>query len=311
VPSAVLNLSPLTTKDRTDLAFGLELGIDWVALSFVQKPGDVIEALSLVNGRAGVLSKIEKPAALEHIDDIIRLSGAIMVARGDLGVEIPHEDVPGRQKELIKSCRLAGKPVIVATQMLDSMVAAPTPTRAEASDVATAIYDGADAVMLSAESASGQYPIESVTMMSKIIEATERHKMYRAIIDASHPGEEETAPHAVAAAAADLAAALHASAIVAFTSSGTTAARIARKRPKVPLLAITPEQSVARQLCLLWGAHSVLSEDIHTYEEMVEKATQTARAESFAKQAESIVIVAGIPFAEAGTTNNLRVVQIP
>ena len=192
VPSAVLNLTPLTAKDRADLAFGLELGVEWVALSFVQKPGDVIEARGLIGDRAGIMAKIEKPAALEHIDDIVRLSDAIMVARGDLGVEIPHEDVPGRQKELIRSCRLAGKPVVVATQMLDSMVAAPTPTRAEASDVATAIYDGADAVMLSAESATGQYPREAAAMMSRIIESTERHKMYRSIIDASQPGEEET-----------------------------------------------------------------------------------------------------------------------
>jgi pyruvate kinase len=310
VPSAVLNLSPLTAKDRADLAFGLELGVDWIALSFVQKPADIIEACALVGDRAGVMAKIEKPAALEHIDDIIRLSGAIMVARGDLGVEIPHEDVPCRQKELIKSCRLAGKPVIVATQMLDSMIAAPTPTRAEASDVATAIYDGADAVMLSAESATGRYPREAVEMMNRIIESTERHKMYRPILDASQPGEEETAPHAVAAAAADLAAAIHASAIVAFTSSGTTAARIARKRPMVAVLAITPDQRVARQLSLLWGAHSVLSEDIKTYEEMVNRATEIALREAFAKQADSIVVVAGIPFAEAGTTNNLRVVQI-
>ena len=310
VPSAVLNLSPLTAKDRADLAFGLELGVDWIALSFVQKPADIIEACALVGDRAGIMAKIEKPAALEHIDDIIRLSGAIMVARGDLGVEIPHEDVPGRQKELIKSCRLAGKPVIVATQMLDSMIAAPTPTRAEASDVATAIYDGADAVMLSAESATGRYPREAVEMMNRIIESTERHKMYRSILDASQPGEEETAPHAVAAAAADLAAAIHASAIVAFTSSGTTAARIARKRPKVAVLAITPDLRVARQLSLLWGAHSVLSEDINTYEEMVDRATEIALTEAFAKQAASIVVVAGIPFAEAGTTNNLRVVQI-
>jgi pyruvate kinase len=310
VPGAVLNLSPLTAKDRADLAFGLELGVDWIALSFVQKPADIIEACALVGDRAGVMAKIEKPAALEHIDDIIRLSGAIMVARGDLGVEIPHEEVPGRQKELIKSCRLAGKPVIVATQMLDSMVVAPTPTRAEASDVATAIYDGADAVMLSAESATGRYPREAVEMMNRIIESTERHKMYRPILDASQPGEEETAPHAVAAAAADLAAAIHASAIVAFTSSGTTAARIARKRPKVAVLAITPDQRVARQLSLLWGAHSVLSEDINTYEEMVDRATEIALTEAFAKQAASIVVVAGIPFAEAGTTNNLRVVQI-
>jgi pyruvate kinase len=310
VPSAILKLSPLTAKDRADLAFGLELGVDWVALSFVQKPGDVIEARGLIADRAGIMAKIEKPAALEHIDDIIRLSDAVMVARGDLGVEIPHEDVPGRQKELIKSCRLAGKPVIVATQMLDSMIAAPTPTRAEASDVATAIYDGADAVMLSAESASGQYPREAVEMMSRIIESTERHKLYRPILDASQPGEEETAPHAIAAAAADLAAGLQASAIVAFTSSGTTAARIARKRPKVAILAITPDARVSRQLCLLWGAHSVLSEDIHTYEEMVDRAAEAALAEAFARPAESIVVVAGIPFGEAGTTNNLRVVQI-
>src|ERR1700738_754555 len=310
VPSAVLNLSPLTAKDRADLGFGLELGVDWIALSFVQKPADIIEACALVGDRAGIMAKIEKPAALEHIDDIIRLSGAIMVARGDLGVEIPHEDVPGRQKELIKSCRLAGKPVIVATQMLDSMVAAPAPTRAEASDVATAIYDGADAVMLSAESATGLYPREAVEMMSRIIRKTEADRFYRPILDASQPGEEETAPHAIAAAAADLAGGLHASALGAFTSRGTTAARIARKRPKVAVLAITPDLRVARQLSLLWGAHSVLSEDINTYEEMVDRATEIALSEAFAKQADSIVVVAGIPFAEAGTTNNLRVVQI-
>jgi pyruvate kinase len=310
VPSAVLDLSPLTAKDRVDLAFGLELGVDWIALSFVQKPGDIIEASGLIGDRAGIMAKIEKPAALEHIDDIIRLSDAIMVARGDLGVEIPHEDVPGRQKELIRSCRLAGKPVIVATQMLDSMIAAPTPTRAEASDVATAIYDGADAVMLSAESATGLYPREAVEMMSRIIKSTEQHKLYRSILDASQPGEEGTAPHAVAAVAADLAEAIHASAIVAFTSSGTTAARIARKRPKVAILAITPDQRVSRQLCLLWGAHSVLSKDIKNYEEMVDRATETALTEAFGKRSDSIVVVAGIPFGEAGTTNNLRVVQI-
>ncbi len=310
VPTAVLNLSPLTAKDRADLAFGLELGVDWVALSFVQKASDVIEARGLIRDRAGVMAKIEKPAALEQIDDIVRLSDAVMVARGDLGVEIPPEDVPGRQKELIRCCRLVGKPVIVATQMLDSMVAAPTPTRAEASDVATAIYDGADAVMLSAESASGQYPREAVAMMSRIIESTERHKMYRSLIDASQPGEEETAPHAVAAAAADLAVAIDASAIVAFTSSGTTAARIARKRPKVSILAVTPDPRVSRQLCLLWGAHSVLSKDVNSYEEMVDRATRTARTEEFAKRTDFIVVVAGIPFGEAGTTNNLRVVQM-
>ncbi|HVJ42029.1 MAG TPA: pyruvate kinase [Dongiaceae bacterium] len=310
LPGTILDLSPLTEKDRADLAFGLKLGVDWVALSFVQKPSDVLEARGLINGRAGLVSKIEKPAALDKIDDIIALSDAIMVARGDLGVEIPHEEVPGRQKELVRACRTAVKPVIVATQMLDSMVASPTPTRAEASDVATAIYDGADAVMLSAESASGKYPREAVEMMDRIIRATEGHKLYRSIIDALQTGEETTAPHAVAAAAADLAEALHAPAIVGFTSSGTTPARIARKRPPTQILAITPHESVSRRLCLLWGAHSVLSEDIHSYEDMVEKATQISLAEDFAKPNDLIVVVAGIPFAQAGTTNNLRVVHL-
>ena len=310
LPGTVLDLSPLTAKDRADLAFGLDLGVDWVALSFVQKPADLLEARGLIGERAGLMAKIEKPAALERIDDIIRLSDAVMVARGDLGVEIPHEEVPGRQKELVRACRLAVKPVIVATQMLDSMVGAPTPTRAEASDVATAIYDGADAVMLSAESASGAYPVEAVEMMDRIIRSTEHHKLYRSIIDASAPDEEHTAPHAVAAAAAGLAQVIHSSVIVAFTTSGTTAARIARKRPEVPTLAITADEAVSRRLCLLWGAHSVLAEDIHTYEEMVARACAVAQAEEFARQGDLMVVVAGIPFARAGTTNNLRVVHI-
>ncbi|HEY2135933.1 MAG TPA: pyruvate kinase [Xanthobacteraceae bacterium] len=310
LPGTVLDLSPLTAKDRADLAFGLELGVDWVALSFVQKPTDIIDARGLIGGRPGVIAKIEKPAALDCIDDIIRLSDGVMVARGDLGVEIPHEDVPGRQKELVRACRQAAKPVIVATQMLDSMVGAPTPTRAEASDVATAIYDGADAVMLSAESATGKYPLQTVEMMDRIIRATEAHKLYRSIVLASQPGTEETPPHAVAAAAADLAEAVGAPVIVAFTSSGTTAARIARKRPSHPILAITPHEATARQLRLLWGVHPVLSGDVDTYEEMVVRGTAVARTEEFARPAENVVIVAGIPFGRAGTTNNLRVAQV-
>jgi pyruvate kinase len=310
LPGTVLDLSPLTAKDRSDLEFGLRLGVDWVALSFVQRPSDVIEARALIGDRAGVIVKIEKPAALERIDDIIQLSDAVMVARGDLGVEIPPEAVPGRQKELVRACRLAVKPVIVATQMLDSMVAAPTPTRAEASDVATAIYDGADAVMLSAESATGLYPRETVEMMDRIIRSTEQHKMYRSIIEATQPGEEQTPPHAVATAAADLASVIHSKAIVAYTSSGTTAARVARKRPSLPILAITPNLDISRRLCLLWGAHSVLSEDVHSYEEMVERATALAMDQGFASDKDLLVVVAGIPFGQAGTTNNLRVVSI-
>ncbi|MCC8940686.1 pyruvate kinase [Bradyrhizobium sp. Arg68] len=311
LPGTVLDVSPLTAKDRSDLEFGLRLGVDWVALSFVQKPSDVIEARGLIGDRTGLMTKIEKPAALERIDDIIQLSDAIMVARGDLGVEIPHEDVPGRQKELVRACRLAVKPVIVATQMLDSMVAAPTPTRAETSDVATAIYDGADAVMLSAESAAGRYPREAVEMMDRIIRSIEHHKMYRSIIEATQPDEEQTPPHAIATAAADLASVIHAAAIVAYTSSGTTAARVARKRPSLPILAITPSREVSRRLCLLWGAHSVLSDDVRSYEEMVERATAFALEEEFASSRDLLVVVAGIPFAQAGTTNNLRVISLP
>ena len=219
-----------------------------MALSFVQKPADLIEARGLIGGQAALLAKIEKPQALERIEDIVRLADAIMVARGDLGVEIPHEDVPGRQKELVQLCRLQGKPVIVATQMLESMVHGPTPTRAEASDVATAIYDGADAVMLSAESAAGSYPVEAVAMMGRIIARTERHAAYRSIIHALRPEAETTPPHAVAAAAADLATAIGASAILVYTSSGVTASRVVRQRPDVPVLAFTPDEHVARQM---------------------------------------------------------------
>jgi len=311
LPATVLPLSPLTAKDRADLEFGLGLGVDWVALSFVQKPADVLEARGLINGRAGIVAKIENPAALSHIEDIVRLSDAIMVARGDLGVEIPPEEVPGRQKELVRLCRLAVKPVIIATQMLDSMVNTPVPTRAEASDVATAVYDGADAVMLSAETASGKYPVEAVAMMDRIIARTEKHSAYRSIVAALAPDIEESPPHAVAAAAADLAQAIGAAAIVAFTSSGTTAARIARKRPEVAILAATPDEKVSRQLCLMWGAHSVRSEDIGSYEEMVRRAVRHATEEDFARPNDLIVVVAGVPFGRAGTTNNLRVVQIP
>lgn len=310
LPATMLDLSPLTAKDRSDLDFGLRLGVDWVALSFVQRPSDVIEARALIGDRAGVMVKIEKPAALERIDDIIQLSDAIMVARGDLGVEIPPEEVPGRQKELVRACRLAVKPVIVATQMLDSMIAAPTPTRAEASDVATAIYDGADAVMLSAESATGRYPRETVEMMDRIIKSTEQHKMYRSIIEATQPGEEQTPPHAVATAAADLASVIQAKAIVAYTSSGTTASRVARKRPSQPILAITPNLDVSRRLCLLWGAHSVPSDDVQTYEEMVERATAFAIDEGLVSGNDLLVVVAGVPFGQAGSTNNLRIISI-
>ncbi|MCG5248779.1 pyruvate kinase [Methylorubrum extorquens] len=310
LPGTLLDLSPLTEKDRADLAFGLELGVDWIALSFVQKPSDVFEARTLIGDRAGIMTKVEKPQALERIEDIIRLSDAVMVARGDLGVEIPHEDVPARQKELIRACRVAVKPFVVATQMLNSMVNAPAPTRAEASDVATAIYDGADAVMLSAESATGRYPIEAVAMMDRIIRSVEGHKLYHSIIAALEPGEEETPPHAVATATATLAEAVHASAIVTYTESGTTAARVARKRPAVPILALTPNIDTSRRLSLLWGAHSVRTDDVDSYEEMTAKACHHAQEEGFAKPNDIVVVAAGIPFHTTGNTNNIRLIQI-
>jgi len=310
LPNATLNLSPLTAKDRADLSFGLELGVDWVALSFVQRAGDLLEARGLIGDKAGLIAKIEKPSALDCIDDIIGLADGIMVARGDLGVEIPPEDVPGRQKELVQACRRAVKPVIVATQMLDSMTVSPSPTRAEASDVATAIYDGADAVMLSAESASGSYPLEAVEMMDRIIRRTEEHKLYRSIIEASQSEIEQTPPHAVAEAAANLAEAIGAPAIAAFTSSGITASRIARRRSGVPILAITPNVETLRRLTLCWGIHGVMSEDVHSYEQMVHRSSELALAEGFVEPGDNFVVVAGIPFAQRGTTNNLRIVQV-
>ncbi len=310
LPQTELAISPLTAKDREDLAFGLGLGVDWVALSFVQRPSDVIEAQAIIQGRAGVMAKIEKPAALGRMDDIVALVDAVMVARGDLGVEIPPEDVPGRQKELIRLCRQAGKPVVVATQMLESMIKTPSPTRAEASDVATAIYDSADAVMLSAESASGDWPVEAVAMMSRIIERTENHKLYRSIIEALQPTPESTTPHAVAAAAADIADAIGASAIVAYTASGTTSMRAARKRPKVPILSLSPSAHTARRLALLWGNHSIVSSEITTYDEMVDHAKAHALEEGFAATGDRIVIVAGMPFGRQGSTNNIRVARL-
>ncbi len=310
LPETELSISPLTPKDREDLAFGLDIGVDWVALSFVQRPSDVIEAQGIIKGRAGVMAKIEKPAALGRMDEIIALVDAVMVARGDLGVEIPPEDVPGRQKELIRLCRHAGKPVVVATQMLESMIKSPSPTRAEASDVATAIYDSADAVMLSAESASGDWPVEAVSMMNRIIKQTETHKLYRSIIEALQPSPEQTTPHAVAAAAADIADNIGATAIVTYTASGTTSLRAARKRPQVSILSLSPTAHTARRLALLWGNHSVVSAEITTYDEMVEHAKAHAIEEGFATTGDRIVIVAGIPFGRQGSTNNVRVARI-
>ncbi len=310
VPGVVMPLSPLTEKDRNDLRFGLELGVDWVALSFVQRPEDVAEARKLIGGRASIMVKIEKPAALDCLEELVELTDAVMVARGDLGVEIPPEEVPGHQKNIIRACRLAGKPVVVATQMLDSMVQSPAPTRAEASDVATAVYDGADTVMLSAESAAGHYPCEAVTFMDRIIERTERDNFYRPIITALHPEPEPTAPDAISAAAAQVAATIHAAAIVSYTTSGSTALRAARERPRVPILALTSRIEAARRLTIVWGAHSVHTADVENFQEMVAKACRVAVDEELAKPGDKLVITAGVPFGTPGATNVLRIAWI-
>src|SRR5947207_5258931 len=266
VPNAVLPLSAVTEKDRADLALALEQGADWIAFSFVQRPDDVAEGRKLVAGRAGVMVKLEKPSAIHCLPEIIELADGLMVARGDLGVEMPPEDVPSVQKEIIHACRLAGKPVIVATQMLESMIASPAPTRAEASDVATAVYEGADAVMLSAETAAGRYPVESVAIMDRIARRVHEDPLYFSTLDASRLAPEHTNRDAISAAACQVADTIGAAAIVSFTSSGATALRAARERPSAPILALTPNTATARRLALLWGAHCVHLADITSFE---------------------------------------------
>jgi pyruvate kinase len=307
VPSVILDLSPITNKDERDLDFALRLGVDWIALSFVQRPEDVARARRMVAGRAGVLIKLEKPSAIETLEEIIELADALMVARGDLGVELPPEDVPGIQKRIIRSCRRAGKPVIVATQMLDSMVHSPTPTRAEASDVATAVYDGADAVMLSAETAAGDYPVESVSMMNRIITRVEKDPLYRSLIAAEGHQPEATAADAITAAASAAAATIGAACIVTFTSTGSTTLRAARERPSVPIIGLTTMPNVARRLTLVWGVHAVDSEDVKNFGEMVAKAVAASLAEGFAISGDRIIITAGVPFGTPGATNILRI----
>ncbi len=310
VPGVVLPISPLTEKDRADLSFGLDLGVDWVGLSFVQRPDDVDEARRLIEGRAAILIKIEKPAALTHLRELIERSDAAMVARGDLGVEMAPEEVPGRQKEIIRACRLAGKPVVVATQMLDSMVHAPAPTRAEASDVATAVYDGADAIMLSAESAAGDYPVESVDMMDRIAISTESDPFYHRLIHALQLHPEPTAPDAISAAAAQVATTLRLAAIISYTTSGSTALRAARERPDVPILVLTSKVETARRLAIIWGAHCVHTSDVTSFTEMVSKACAIARDEGLAQLGDQVVVTAGVPFGTPGKTNVLRIATV-
>jgi pyruvate kinase len=310
VPGVLLPIPALTEKDLADLAFALEQGIDFVGLSFVQRREDVEQARSIVGDRAWILTKIEKPQALADLEGIVALSDAVMVARGDLGVELPPEDVPLAQKRIIRCCRRLAKPVIVATQMLESMITSPAPTRAEATDVAAAVLDGADAVMLSAETAAGQYPIEAVRMMDRIVARVERDDEWRAANLASRPEPEHTSPSAIAAAARQVAETIDAKAIAAFSQSGSTALRIARERPSAPVIGFTPVLNTARRLALVWGVHALQLSEVHSMTETVAKATSLARREGFAGRGEEIVVVAGVPFGQPGSTNALRVATV-
>ncbi|MDH6591352.1 pyruvate kinase [Variovorax sp. TBS-050B] len=311
VPSVVLPISPLTPKDRDDLACGLAMGVDWVALSFVQRPEDIEEARALIGTQAWIMAKLEKPAAIEHLDAIVALCDGVMVARGDLGVELPPERVPELQRLIVRACRKGGKPVVVATQMLESMIAAPVPTRAEVSDVATAVYDGVDAVMLSAESASGRYPFEAVAMMERIIARVEADASYRVGIDATHDAALSTTADAVCASMRQVATLLAPAATVTYTSSGFTSLRAARERPAVPILSLTPDIATARRMAMVWGVHAVLVDDVRDVAEMIDCACRTACAEGFAAKGSDVVVVAGLPFGQSGTTNLLHVARIP
>ena len=310
LPNLVLPMSPMTPKDHKDLAFGLSLGVDWIALSFVQHANDIAELKKMVAGRAAVMAKLEKPQAIEHLDEIIEQSDGIMVARGDLGVEMPPEAVPPLQKRILAAARVAGRPTIVATQMLESMINAPTPTRAEVSDVATAVYDGTDAVMLSAESASGSYPVEAVTMMDRILKSVETDPLYRRLMDASRHEPEATTADAISAAARQCAHTLSAAAIVTYTNTGSTTLRAARERPDVHILCLTPNLDTARRMTLTWGVHPVRTEDAHNFGDMVQRAVRVARQQKIAKEGERLVVTAGVPFGTPGATNILRIAYV-
>jgi pyruvate kinase len=307
VPDVVLPVAALSDKDLKDLEFACTLGVDWLALSFVQRPADVEQARKLAKGRASILSKIEKPAAVKSFDEILAVSDGIMVARGDLGVELPVQNVPPIQKRLVRKCRAAAKPVIVATQMLESMIESPMPTRAEVSDVATAIYEGADAIMLSAESAAGDFPIEAVTTMDNVAREVESDPTYRQIIEASRTAERKSVADGIVAAAREIAETTEVKAICCFSESGTTAALVARERPRVPIVALTNLERTARRLCMTWGTSSVITASVDRFKAAVVAAIRAAVAQGVATEKDKVIVTAGVPFNSPGSTNILRV----
>ncbi len=311
LPNIRLEISALTEKDRSDLAFALDIGVDWVALSFVQRPEDLVEARELTQRRVGLMAKLEKPSAIAQLDEVVAQADAVMVARGDLGVEMQPEDVPVLQSQIVDICRGAGKPVVIATQMLDSMVRSPTPTRAEASDVATAVYQGVDAVMLSAESAVGDYPVQSVAMMDRIIKRVQRDPKFRSVIDAYTPPPRAMEADAVTTGARQMAETLSAALIVTYTNSGSTAFRGARRRPETQLLALTPDIRTARRMAVVWGVEALVVDHFESSDEMATAASEVAIAEGFARSGDAIVMTAGFPLRTSGTTNGLRIIRVP
>ena len=310
LPDSTMPFSALAEKDRSDLEAALNAGIDWVALSFIQRPEDIAEAKKITRGRAAVMAKIEKPQAVHRLAEIMELADALMVARGDLGVEMPLEKVPGVQKQMTRLGRTTGKPVVVATQMLESMINSPVPTRAEVSDVATAIYEGADAVMLSAESAAGKYPVDAVATMNRIAEEVEADELYRSMIDAQRAVPEATGADAIADAARQIADTLDLAAVVCWTSSGSTGLRMARERPRPPIVALSPNIATGRRLSVVWGVHCVITEDAHDQDDMVDRASRIAFREGFAKAGQRVIIVAGLPLGTPGATNMLRIAYV-
>ncbi len=310
VPDVVLPLTALTEKDLKDLEFACDLGVDWLALSFVQRAADVEEARPLVNGRAAIMVKVEKPAAVKAYDEILAAADGIMVARGDLGVELPVHELPPIQKRLVRGCRKVGKPVIVATQMMESMISSPVPTRAEVSDVAQAIYEGADAVMLSAESAAGDYPIEAVSVMNNVAESVEADGIYRQVIEASRTPSKTSVSDAITAAAREVAETTDVKAICCFTHSGTTAVLMSREKPRVPIIALTPKPATARRLTLTWGLHCAVTAEVERFKMAVVSAARTARADGFGSEDDHIIVTAGVPFNTPGSTNILRVAPL-
>jgi pyruvate kinase len=307
VPDVVLPIPALTEKDRLDLDFVLAQGVEYIGLSFVQRAEDVVEAKQIAAGRAWIMVKMEKPQAVENLDAILAEADCVMVARGDLGVECPPEEVPLIQKQIVRAARLLGKPVVVATQMLESMITAPSPTRAEAQDVATAVFDGADCVMLSAETAAGQYPFEAVNIMDRIVARVEQDPDWRRLTDAARPAPERNSSGAIAAAARQVAQTMEAEAIATFTSTGSTTLRVARERPSCPILGLTASMQTARRMSVVWGVHPMMTVELHSMTDMVAKAIRAASQEGFAKAGDEVVVTAGVPFGTPGTTNALRV----